>query len=323
MVVSCESMYTAEPCSPIWCHRWGIFRCCCLKVSICTVIDWCDQSRGSWYLADWMLMEPCQSRELSKRLFIGPAGSWTEVSPMGGTLHPGRHTGGQSRVSALAFWWSSGWHQQQVGLSSGIEGDHTHTHIYTHTLPHSCWGANGGWQGGLLLKSCRCLEMAFKWMGALIGVVWRLSLHAEHRVILFCWFLINKQCLKATMHLEGQHSDSLVASMLFVFESYSNSHWGDHISWEVLTSFINCFPSLLEKKTLLDLPECQGLQLWYSVCQLFSQTEHLIVCKLVKKNMSNNWNHLCRGLVLYADWALYYTFYWWMVSQHSNQESAY
>lgn len=85
------------------------------------------------------------------------------------------------------------------------------SHTHTHTLPHSCWGANGGWQGGLLLKSCRCLEMAFMWMGALIGVVWRLSLHAEHGVILFCWVLINKQCLKAALHLEGQHSDSLVA----------------------------------------------------------------------------------------------------------------
>lgn len=37
-------------------------------------------------------------------------------------------------------------------------------------------------------------------------------------------YLINKQRLKATMHLEGQHSDSLVALMLFVFEACSNSH---------------------------------------------------------------------------------------------------
>lgn len=176
----------------------------------------------------------------------GPAGRWTAVSPME-TLQSGRHTGGQSRVSALAlevepaFWWSGDWHQEQAGLSSGREREITHT--TTHTLPHSCWGANGGWQGGLLLKSCRCLEMAFMWMGALIGVVWRLLLHAEHPVILFCWVLINKQRLKATMHLEGQHSDSLVALMLFVFESYSNSHWGNHIRWEALTFFLNYFHS--------------------------------------------------------------------------------
>lgn len=110
------------------------------NIHICIDIYSCDDSRESWYLTDWMLREPSQSRELSKRLFIGPAGSWTAVSPMV-TLQPGRHTGGQSRVSALAlevepaFWWSSGWHQQQTGLSSGKEGDHAHTH--THTLCHT------------------------------------------------------------------------------------------------------------------------------------------------------------------------------------------
>lgn len=107
--------------------------------------------------------EPSQSRELSKRLFICPTGSWTAVSPMG-TLQSGRHTGGQSRVSALAlevvpaFWWRSGWHQERAGLSSSKRG---RSHTQTHTLPHSCRGANGGWQGGLLLKSRCCLEMAF------------------------------------------------------------------------------------------------------------------------------------------------------------------
>lgn len=123
----------------------------------------------------------------------------------------------------------SGWHQEQACLHSGREISHTLS------VPQSCWGANGGWQGAPLLKSCRCLEMAFMWMGALTGVVWRLSLHTEHPVILFCWFLINKQRLKATIHLARQHSDFLVAMILFVFESWSNSHWGDHIHWEVLT----------------------------------------------------------------------------------------
>lgn len=208
--------------------------------------------------------ELSQSRELSKRLFIFPAGSWTAVSPIG-TLQSGRHTGGQSRVSTLAlevvpaFWWRSGWHQEQTGLSRSREGDHTHKH----TLPHSCWGANRGWQGGLLLKSCCCLEMAFMWMGALIGVVWQLSLHTEHQVVLFCWFLINKQCLKATMHLAGQHSDFLVALLLFVFESYSNSHWGDHICWEVLTFFINRFHSSKKTKPFSKVNLWCGFQLWY------------------------------------------------------------
>lgn len=56
----------------------------------------------------------------------------------------------------------------------------------TQTLPHSCRGANRGWQGGLLFKSCCCLEMPFIWMGALIGVVWWLSSHTGHPVNLFC-----------------------------------------------------------------------------------------------------------------------------------------
>lgn len=86
------------------------------------------QTGCSWSRAN---QESCQ-----RGFSSGPAGSWTEVSPMG-TLQPGRHTGGQSWVSALApavepaFWWSSGWHQQQAGLSSGKEGDHTHTHSAT------------------------------------------------------------------------------------------------------------------------------------------------------------------------------------------------
>lgn len=41
----------------------------------------------------------------------------------------------------------------------------------------------------------------------------------EPVVILLCWFLINKPRLNDTMHLAGQHSDSEVASMLFVFLS--------------------------------------------------------------------------------------------------------
>lgn len=71
-------------------------------------------------------------------------------------------------------------------ISSRLASPEAESEI-THTLPHSCWGASRGWQGGPLLKSCCCLEMAFMWMGALIGVVWRLLLHTEHRVILVCW----------------------------------------------------------------------------------------------------------------------------------------
>ena len=179
----------------------------------------------------------------------GPAGSWTEVSPGGDSsawqtyrrAEPGERLGTGSGAGILVEQWLA---------PAAREADHT---THTHTNTHTCWGANRGWQGGLLLKSCCCLEMAFMWMGALIGVVWRLSPHAERRVILFCRVLINKQCLKATMHLEGQHSDSLVASTLFVFESNSNTHWGDHISWEVLTLIIF---SLFEKNK--DWPECCG-----------------------------------------------------------------
>lgn len=169
--------------------------------------------------------EAGQSRELSKRLFICAAGRWTAVSPMG-TLQSGRRTDGRSRVTVLAleslpaFWWRSGWHQGPAGLSNGRGGDHTITHCATLLLRSS------GWQGGLLLKSCR-LEMAFMWMGGLICIVWQLSLRIEHQVILL--FLINKRCLKATMHLAIEHSDFLVALMLFVFDPYSDSHWGDHI----------------------------------------------------------------------------------------------
>lgn len=68
----------------------------------------------------------------------------------------------------------------------------------TQTLPHSCWGANGAWQGGQLFKSGCCLEMAFMWMGTLTSVEWRLSLHAGHPAILFSWDFFNKQCLKDT-----------------------------------------------------------------------------------------------------------------------------
>lgn len=68
-----------------------------------------------------------QSKELSKRLFICPAGSWTAVPPIG-TIQSGRHTDGRSRVTVLAleslpaFWCRSGWHQGMAGLSNGREG---------------------------------------------------------------------------------------------------------------------------------------------------------------------------------------------------------
>lgn len=201
-----------------------------------------------------------------------------------GTLQSGRHTGGQGRGERTWHWkWSRHSGGAVAGTRSRLASPVAKREI-THTLPHSCWGANGGWQGGLLLKSCRCLEMAFMWMGALIGVVRRLSLHAEHRVILFCWVLINKQCLTATMHLEGQHSDSLVALVLFVFESHSNSYWGDHIRLGGADVFPKLFSLIVKKKKKkkhFGLRECCGFQLWYwkygtaKSCQLstFSQTE--------------------------------------------------
>lgn len=99
-----------------------------------------DQCRERCWLADWPLSEPSQSRELSKRLFMEPAGSWTAVSPDGGSARqPGRRTDGQSRGECLgsevepAFWWSGGWHQEQAGLSSGKEGDLSHKPQSSHS----------------------------------------------------------------------------------------------------------------------------------------------------------------------------------------------
>lgn len=204
------------------------------------------------------------SRKLDSSVPDGGSSAWQTYR----RAEPGERLGTGSGAGILVKQWLA------PRPSWPLQWQRGRSHTYTHTLPHSCWGANGGWQGGLLFKSCCCLEMAFMWMEALIGVVRRLSLPTEHRVILFCWVLINKQCLKATMHLEGQHSDFLVALMLFVFELYSDSHWGDHINGRVLTFFINFFfPTPKKTKHLHGYKCCKVLSVMKMISNTSSKTD--------------------------------------------------
>lgn len=129
-----------------------------------------------------MYQEPRPSRELSESLFSDAAGFTMRA------LQPGRHAGGQRRVSHLALRRGAGflvlqrWHRQQAGLSAGKGTRPKQTHI----LPHSCCGANRGGRGGLLFKSCCLSGDAFHLNGGLDRRCATLSLHTGQPLILLC-----------------------------------------------------------------------------------------------------------------------------------------
>lgn len=138
----------------------------------CYLSVWCDQSKelitGS---LDAVRRKQSQSKELSKRLFISPAGSWTAVSPTGGNssvwqtyrrTEPGERPGtGSGGGSILVEKWlapGAGWPLQRQ------RGEITQSDALCHTPVEE--QAEAG-RGGPLLKSCRCLQIAFMWMGGL------------------------------------------------------------------------------------------------------------------------------------------------------------
>lgn len=123
------------------------------------------------------------------------------------TLRPGRHTGGQRRASHLAlegepaFWCcSAGTESKLASPLARARGPNKHTFCHTPAAEQTEAGGEG-----CSSKAAVCLEMPFIWMEASTGAVRRsrcaLGSHWSSSVEV----LINKQCLRATMHLEGQH----------------------------------------------------------------------------------------------------------------------
>lgn len=155
---------------------------------------------------------------------------WVCVGGSGGVgeaaLQSGRHAGGQSWASALAlevattvaaaFWWRSGW---RAGAGWATPATDREEITQSDALRHTPVEEPAEGRGNPPEKPPLSPDSFQVNVGAGRGFRRRFVTAPEPAVILLCWFLINKLRLNDTMHLAGQHSDSEVAEMLFVFLS--------------------------------------------------------------------------------------------------------